>query len=62
MFCKRLAELQRSALPLAMATLMVAGTYVRALVVDRCCGDVSQSDLVVEHFVKRRLARGRQDL
>jgi hypothetical protein len=28
MFCRRIAELRRSALPLAMATLMVAGTYV----------------------------------
>ena len=28
MFCKGLAELRKSALPLALATMMVAGTYV----------------------------------
>ena len=28
MFCKGLAELRKSALPLALATVMVAGTYV----------------------------------
>jgi len=30
MFCKGLAQLRKSALPLAMATMMIAGTYVAA--------------------------------
>lgn len=55
MFYKRLAKLGKSVLPLAMATLMVAGAAVAARVDNRRRGDV-----VVEF--EWCLARSRQNM
>ena len=62
MFCKGLRQHARSALPLAMATVMVAGTYVALSSTTASAATSASRTFVVERRHQRRLAGGGQDL
>ena len=63
MFCKGLAELRKSVLPLAMATVtMVAGTYVAFSSAAAAAATAESRTLSSTSATSWRLARSRKDL